>query len=802
MRPVCTWLAEELPRVRSLSGRIEEELQGRVAHLGKVSAPLHFLSRASVALVPFGVMTVNFLGILRLMANMLQCVGMRGDSSANRALGLLGAKSAAFVTAIDSMGDVYSFAVFSTVLADLQGLGLVEAAAAMDVLDGLMLGSISVVTGAVSALGAYLSRPIVVRAAAEFLASLQTIHVLNPAMRRETERRAKGGKGARKGKGGRKSGGRRGRGKEGAEEGEEEEEELRLLLQRSERKSGLRRPGSAAGVVAASAAAAVAAAEEGCGVREGPSGAVASAGGEGSFPLEEEAQGGASSSAPDEGSDGDSDGDGDGGEEEEEDDSTEGEEQVSGAELEQGPLAAAADAAADAGVGVERGSGGAEQEPVTAAPGAGAVSAAKLSRAEKKTQALASRQAAREAKAAAAAAKAAAKAEAKAAALEERQCKRQEKQQQREQRAAAKAAAKARGPALELAVQGGGAGGMAQRAAAIGVGGGDGAAAAPGAAAAKEPWWRRRKASTATAREGGDGAPQEGVTREGAVGAAGERSSDSGSGSSSGTADGAAGGGEQNDKALRKRLEASLSRKARLGLDEETCRGLMDFLDLPDEEKMKMGWIAGKPAEEDLLTFYARFACDAAVMKTYFPERQMLSIFINALPSSLHDKVKGHADGLPAPVDLEAVAQYAYNVYNSYQADNLLDTETFLMTTSTRAGGNNNRPPPPYCKGCDSKSTDPQDHRRSCWVGNPAQARPDWKPRSRELFAVWEKIKAAGGRQQAQRALVTRGEEAWEDFATTLVNSVVGETTGGRQQPPRVLVTRGEGAWKGGATRQ
>ncbi|GLC43230.1 hypothetical protein PLESTF_000406300 [Pleodorina starrii] len=584
MRPVCTWLAEELPRVRSLSGRIEEELQGRVAHLGKVSAPLHFLSRASVALVPFGVMTVNFLGILRLMANMLQCVGMRGDSSANRALGLLGAKSAAFVTAIDSMGDVYSFAVFSTVLADLQGLGLVEAAAAMDVLDGLMLGSISVVTGAVSALGAYLSRPIVVRAAAEFLASLQTIHVLNPAMRRETERRAKGGKGARKGKGGRKSGGRRGRGKEGAEEGEEEEEELRLLLQRSERKSGLRRPGSAAGVVAASAAAAVAAAEEGCGVREGPSGAVASAGGEGSFPLEEEAQGGASSSAPDEGSDGDSDGDGDGGEEEEEDDSTEGEEQVSGAELEQGPLAAAADAAADAGVGVERGSGGAEQEPVTAAPGAGAVSAAKLSRAEKKTQALASRQAAREAKAAAAAAKAAAKAEAKAAALEERQCKRQEKQQQREQRAAAKAAAKARGPALELAVQGGGAGGMAQRAAAIGVGGGDGAAAAPGAAAAKEPWWRRRKASTATAREGGDGAPQEGVTREGAVGAAGERSSDSGSGSSSGTADGAAGGGEQNDKALRKRLEASLSRKARLGLDEETCRGLMDFLDLPDEE--------------------------------------------------------------------------------------------------------------------------------------------------------------------------------------------------------------------------
>jgi hypothetical protein len=33
-----------------------------VAHLAKVNTPLHFLSRASVALVPFGVMAVNFLG--------------------------------------------------------------------------------------------------------------------------------------------------------------------------------------------------------------------------------------------------------------------------------------------------------------------------------------------------------------------------------------------------------------------------------------------------------------------------------------------------------------------------------------------------------------------------------------------------------------------------------------------------------------------------------------------------------------------------------------------------------------------
>ncbi len=48
---------------------------------------------------------------------------MRGDSSANKALGLLGAKNAALVTAIDSLGDVYQYTIFATVLADLHVRG-------------------------------------------------------------------------------------------------------------------------------------------------------------------------------------------------------------------------------------------------------------------------------------------------------------------------------------------------------------------------------------------------------------------------------------------------------------------------------------------------------------------------------------------------------------------------------------------------------------------------------------------------------------------------------------------------------
>ncbi|GFR39597.1 hypothetical protein Agub_g57, partial [Astrephomene gubernaculifera] len=189
--PLKQWLISELPRVRALSSAVRQQLHERLDHLGRINAPLHFLKRASVALVPFGVLTVNFLGVVRLMATMLQLAGMRGDTSANKALGLLGAQNAAMVTGIDSMGDIYSFAVFATVLADLQGMGLVEAAEAMDVVDGLTLGSIGVVTGAVSALGAYLTRPLVVRSATDFLAGLQTMHVLNPAMRRASVKREK-----------------------------------------------------------------------------------------------------------------------------------------------------------------------------------------------------------------------------------------------------------------------------------------------------------------------------------------------------------------------------------------------------------------------------------------------------------------------------------------------------------------------------------------------------------------------------------------------------------------------------------
>ncbi|PNW88582.1 hypothetical protein CHLRE_01g035650v5 [Chlamydomonas reinhardtii] len=196
VRPLVKWLREELPRVRALSTAIADDLKARTAHLAKVNGPLHFLKRGAVAMVPLGVMVVNTIGSIRLMTRMLRLSGMRGDNAAGKSLGLLGASNAVFMNAIDSVGDLYSFVIFTTLLAEFKTMGLLEMTQAMEVVDGLTLGSISVVTGLVSAIGAYISRPGMVRAAASFLASLQTIYALNPGMRRESTARPPAERGA------------------------------------------------------------------------------------------------------------------------------------------------------------------------------------------------------------------------------------------------------------------------------------------------------------------------------------------------------------------------------------------------------------------------------------------------------------------------------------------------------------------------------------------------------------------------------------------------------------------------------
>eukprot|EP00198_Chlamydomonas_reinhardtii_P000299 XP_001689634.1 predicted protein [Chlamydomonas reinhardtii] len=191
VRPLVKWLREELPRVRALSTAIADDLKARTAHLAKVNGPLHFLKRGAVAMVPLGVMVVNTIGERPKAALRLSMPGKVGSRHltavdpdthpgaaglcggaidppasdyyvsllSNVLQGLLGASNAVFMNAIDSVGDLYSFVIFTTLLAEFKTMGLLEMTQAMEVVDGLTLGSISVVTGLVSAIGAYISRP-------------------------------------------------------------------------------------------------------------------------------------------------------------------------------------------------------------------------------------------------------------------------------------------------------------------------------------------------------------------------------------------------------------------------------------------------------------------------------------------------------------------------------------------------------------------------------------------------------------------------------------------------------------------
>ncbi|KAG2448601.1 hypothetical protein HYH02_006492 [Chlamydomonas schloesseri] len=625
IRPMAEWLREELPRVRALSAAVTEEVQARTAHLGKVNAPLHFLKRGAVALVPFGVLTVNTLGIVRLMANMLQLSGMRGDTSANKALGLLGAENAALVSAVDSLGDVYSFAVFATVLADLQGMGFVEAAEAMDVVDGLTLGSIGVVTGAVSALGAYLSRAVMVRSAGQFLASLQTIYALNPAMRRETlERKTKKKK--------KRHGGRHkaaAGGTDGGAGAAGDKEELRGLLQRSTAGGKTRE-------------------QKQEGKKKGRKGAQAHSG------LEER-HGAAAAALAAADSDVEADDDGDDHnnvEEEEEPTAQSGSESQEEGDLasssgaggeEQGASASAASAAAVAAVSAaaaaedlaaaaEQAAAEAEAEAAEAEAEADAESLAatsttglgtgKLTREEKKQLALARRAAAADAKAKAAEAKAAAKAaaaaakaaekerlaaekaaakeaarEAKARKAEEKAIAREEAKAakaaaaaarvaEKERQAAEKAAAKEAARAAREEARAAKAGANASEPSTSSIVGPEGwqeAPAAPAAAAPKLKWWQRgRKEGPAAA------AAAAAAAAPGAAGVAAGDGVDSGGGGASSSDESAWGipvlGGAVGASAGERDVEEAVARDERMGLDAETRAALAQFLSLEEED--------------------------------------------------------------------------------------------------------------------------------------------------------------------------------------------------------------------------
>ena len=69
----------------TLNRRIREDVYNRIHHYGKVNYLWHGAKRVPVAFVPFGVSAVNFLGLSKLVANILRDTGMFGDPETTKA---------------------------------------------------------------------------------------------------------------------------------------------------------------------------------------------------------------------------------------------------------------------------------------------------------------------------------------------------------------------------------------------------------------------------------------------------------------------------------------------------------------------------------------------------------------------------------------------------------------------------------------------------------------------------------------------------------------------------------------------
>eukprot|EP00245_Coleochaete_scutata_P001769 TRINITY_DN12222_c0_g1_i2.p1 TRINITY_DN12222_c0_g1~~TRINITY_DN12222_c0_g1_i2.p1 ORF type:complete len:463 (+),score=86.65 TRINITY_DN12222_c0_g1_i2:226-1614(+) len=182
------YVSEEIPSLIRVRDAIIGDVNEHVKQYKKLNPLKHGAKRAAVALIPFAIHAVNVAGMIRLCGRMMIKTGMVGDRESQKVVAGLGALTTGAVTVIDEIGDIYQYVIYATVLYDFATASSLEVAAqSLTVFDGFLLGSVTVVTGIVSAIGAYVTRPGLVDTLAAFIANLQVLYLLNPEMRRMPE---------------------------------------------------------------------------------------------------------------------------------------------------------------------------------------------------------------------------------------------------------------------------------------------------------------------------------------------------------------------------------------------------------------------------------------------------------------------------------------------------------------------------------------------------------------------------------------------------------------------------------------
>lgn len=115
---------ERAPPLLRLNRKIRDEVYEKIAHYGKVHYLWHGVKRIPVSFVPFGVSAVNFLGLSRLVANILRDTGMLKDAETKKAGISLAGQSLAKVVFLDNLGDLYQLTAAGTVVAGMHLLEL------------------------------------------------------------------------------------------------------------------------------------------------------------------------------------------------------------------------------------------------------------------------------------------------------------------------------------------------------------------------------------------------------------------------------------------------------------------------------------------------------------------------------------------------------------------------------------------------------------------------------------------------------------------------------------------------------
>lgn len=168
---------------------VRTDIATRLARYERVNMLLFAATRVPTAVIPFGVQVANFVDVLRLVRNILSAIGMTDDGTLERAGASAGRQAWSQEALAGALADVYTFAAGGAVTLGLTtavaaGDSLATAMGAFAAVDVAFVGAVTVIAGAVAAISAAVSRPHLVRALTDLIATAQTLWVLRPPVRR------------------------------------------------------------------------------------------------------------------------------------------------------------------------------------------------------------------------------------------------------------------------------------------------------------------------------------------------------------------------------------------------------------------------------------------------------------------------------------------------------------------------------------------------------------------------------------------------------------------------------------------